>query len=295
MGIVEKDINNKTVYKHLMNIVHPITGDFRKKISKEKAFEIKKLNFRRWGDTRKNLDDEIRNLDFLKYFPNVKVLFFESDNLENIEGVSHLTEVVCIELESNWFGKVDVSPLGACKELEELTLNVIHVEGESNGEIVGLESLRDLQKMKHLLFHNIKLGEISFVEKMKELALVELENCLVDDLTPIQGKSNLETLTLRNCGINDISPLGTLENLKILDVAKNQIRDYSPLGKLENLETIVVDRTFSKEELQKMLGESVFLEEVEAELSVSYSGEILAGEEGIVEYSLQKIPPHSNA
>lgn len=67
------------------------------------------------------------------------------------------------------------------------------------------------------------------------------------DLTGLEHLSNLQTLILNDCKINDISPISQLTNLTHLELVNNEIGDFSPLENLTSLTTLKIRGNISSD------------------------------------------------
>jgi len=64
----ESGIQNKSTFNAIKAILHPFVGKLKKGISEKAALRANMLSLRDVGN-------DIENLDFLKFFPNLKTFF----------------------------------------------------------------------------------------------------------------------------------------------------------------------------------------------------------------------------
>jgi hypothetical protein len=99
--------------------------------------------------------------------------------------------------------------------------------------------------------------DLSPLEKFTELRYIELSNTNITDLEPLRNLKNLTGLFLRNTTIKDISPLIDCLNLKKLDLQGTNVEDLSPLVNCISLEEINIKDTKiqygNKQELLKSI------------------------------------------
>ena len=76
------------------------------------------------------------------------------------------------------------------------------------------------------------------LEKCSALALLELTDGEITDLTPIKALTNIQSLTLARNKIKDISALAGLTNLQYLDLTGNEVSDLRPLTNLKSLNSL---------------------------------------------------------
>src|SRR5262245_53416044 len=72
------------------------------------------------------------------------------------------------------------------------------------------------------------------LEKCFSLALLDLANNQVEDVSALKELKNLQSLDLSQNKIKDVTPLADLTGLQWLNLAENQLTDIAPLAKLEN-------------------------------------------------------------
>jgi len=76
------------------------------------------------------------------------------------------------------------------------------------------------------------------LEKCSALALLELTDGEIADLSPIKDLTNIQSLTLARNKITDISALTGLTNLQYLDLTGNAVADLRPLANLKSLNSL---------------------------------------------------------
>lgn len=80
---------------------------------------------------------------------------------------------------------------------------------------------------------NIKISDLSPLEKCKKLRSLILYNCEVEDIAPLQGCENLVELYLNYNPFSDLNPLTGLKNLKYLQFHESGVTDLSPIYGLD--------------------------------------------------------------
>ena len=122
--------------------------------------------------------------------------------LENIAELANL-----MDLEIDYSGITDISPLTKLTNLRSLTLN----------------------------YNNI---DVSMLSKFTNLYGLDLQQKNIDDISALSALKNLTSLTLYDNSISDISALSELTNLTFLGLTGNSINEISALSKLTNLTTL---------------------------------------------------------
>ena len=234
MGLILNDasgIKSKSAFNAIKAKAHPVLGRLKRGIDANAALKIETLSLHNC--------DEIEDLNFLRFLPNLKSLHVHSKNLSDVSGLRHLTKATGITLESDWRGGVDISALSNCRELEELEIYPTITSADDEPHISasgrGWSTLRDLPGLQLLDIGDMGVSDISFLRHLTLLEDVCLAGNPITDLTPLQGHPTLSEIDLSSCGIDDISVLATIPNIRHLALAENRIKDFSPLREMKNL------------------------------------------------------------
>ena len=90
------------------------------------------------------------------------------------------------------------------------------------------------------LSHN-QISELTSLENLTQLQVLQLTSNQIDDITPLTKFENLTHLILLGNQITDITPLSTLTNLEVLVANNNQIKNIAPLARLKQLTTLWIE------------------------------------------------------
>jgi len=264
----EYGIQNKSAFNAIKAILHPgLIGKLKKGISEKAAQRANILSLR---DVGNNIED----LDFLEFFPELSTFFISSQKLSNVNGLRYLTKATCIELSSDWSGVVDISALSNCKELTELSIDRnLFGAGEkpnmtrnTNINIGGWSVIKELSKIEFLSIHDMGLTDISFLKHMVLLEDVDLGKNPISDLAPLFGHPVLKELDLTNCGIENISILSSIPTLESVWLDGNRIKDFSPLKEMKNLNNVSATANgLSDREIEKWKNELRHIEDLDFE------------------------------
>ena len=123
---------------------------------------------------------------------------------------------------------VDVSPLVALTNLEELSLGI--------NQIVDVSPLAALTSLKKLELYNNEIVDVSPLASLTNLERLSLGGNEIVDVSPLAALTSLEWLSLYGNDLVDVSPLEALASLKGLALVDNEIVDVSPLAALTSLE-----------------------------------------------------------
>ena len=79
--------------------------------------------------------------------------------------------------------------------------------------------------------------------KFSALEILDLEECVFSDVSPLANLTNLVCLDLSSTQVKDVSPLANLTNLSSLELSRTQVTDVSPLANLTNLSSLELRST----------------------------------------------------
>jgi internalin A len=151
-----------------------------------------------------------RDLDFLRYFQDVRRLNVQLYELEDISGLSHL------------------------RQLEELNF------GETRGSfsLRFLESLPSLRKL-FIVGHRKDIGA---VQGLRELTSLGLSQITLPDLTVVEPLAHLREFFLFLGGTRNLTSLRRLPHLESLSMMRiTKMSDLGVLRELESLKTLRLD------------------------------------------------------
>ena len=87
------------------------------------------------------------------------------------------------------------------------------------------------------------ISDLSGLEQLKNLRILELQGQQIEDITPLLGLENLESLALNCNPVSSLDGIENLTNLKMLDISCTNVSDLTPVLKLKNLEQLIIDDT----------------------------------------------------
>ncbi|EJQ90693.1 hypothetical protein IGW_04225, partial [Bacillus cereus ISP3191] len=177
---------------------------------------------------------ELKNVDFISNLRSLKAVKLTSNQLENIEPLSKLDKLEKIDISDN--NVKDIRPL--------FTLNAMKNLNVSNNKLNDA-SLQEIQQLKNLEVLKLNHNEISNVEAISEISMLnelELVGNKVVDITPLSKLKNLQWLDLSDNKIQDISIFASMLDLISLKLPGNEIRDIRPIIQLSQWSTIDIRR-----------------------------------------------------
>ncbi|MDO5518448.1 MAG: leucine-rich repeat domain-containing protein [Clostridium sp.] len=238
----EIGISDKAVFKSIINTmknrineVKITEGIINTKINEE---AMDKLDYIRIEGT------ELRNIDFLKHFKNLKELsIIDVSGLEDIMGLAYLTQLKTLSFESVYLK--DLSPIDLCTNIEDLE----YCLGEGN------ETYEDI--------------DFSFLYRLPNLKSLDLSECGIKDISFLSSCVNLEEISLAENPINSTYPLTQLKKLKVIEVENcglSEIDGIEEFAENECLEKFFAcDNNFSADKIDYYKNELSRLEVAEFE------------------------------
>ncbi|MDR1642189.1 MAG: leucine-rich repeat domain-containing protein [Clostridiales bacterium] len=94
--------------------------------------------------------------------------------------------------------------------------------------------------LSKLSFNNVKLvtDDLKQLSKFTKLTELEMLNCQITDISPLEDLTDLNYLYLTGNQISDVTALSGLRYLEQLDLEDNQVKDLAPLAGLTNLNAL---------------------------------------------------------
>ncbi|XP_028803909.1 disease resistance protein At4g27190-like [Neltuma alba] len=132
------------------------------------------------------------------------------------------------------------------EEMARLRVLVLHCASDHKYVTVSLKLLHSLKNIRTLILDAWRLGDISVLKVLRGLEIIELTNCLIDELPDeITELKNLRSLGLRKCKIERNNPFEVIERciqLEELDFVLNcNSEDWKEDGEIENIDEVVPD------------------------------------------------------
>lgn len=185
----------------------------------------------KYTDEQNNLHSEkgsIKNIDDLKWFPNLKTLLIGYNEISDISVVSKLTKLESLQLPFNHIQSIEA--IGDLKNLK-----AVEVMGN---QIKDISILKQLPKIETLFLQENQIDDINVLKENTNIKVLYLDGNNLTDISILNKFKNLSNLGLGHNHIRDISALRELINLKQLEIGMNNLTDISPLTNLKNLEEL---------------------------------------------------------
>ena len=194
-------------------------------------------------------NSNIRDISALEHLKNMRELQFYSSRINDISVLANLTKLERLTLGHH--SATDINPIKGLTNLVQLNLS-FHQIGDLSPlknltqleslTMVGREALTNIEPLKHLTnltflklrfnFKNIHVSDISPLEGMTKLKLLEIFESNLTDISPLENLINLESLFLSYNRISDITPLARLSRLRALHLQHNNIKDFTPIAEV---------------------------------------------------------------
>jgi len=100
----------------------------------------------------------------------------------------------------------------------------------------------DLSELTELQASGSSILDLTGLDELRHLKVLDLAQNLVSDLAPLERLTNLQTLLLNDNSIHDISPLANLRNLRLLTLTNNFLGNdaFEVIKKLQDQGTTVL-------------------------------------------------------
>ena len=223
----------------------------------------------------------VADLAPLKGLTKLKKLEIDTTIYDNISVIGNMKNLR--ELDIQISQDADLSFLSKLTKLE--TLNV-RLSGD-DGIVQGLESIKSLKKLKSLdliAFYNYSgkqqdlsfIGEMTWLESLdvsysnksftknisnlkglKELTLIDVNNCIPYDMSFLKNMTGLEDLFIMGEHELDDTGISKLKNLKRLTIMLCEFEDLSGLKKCSSLEELILYNCNSRFDVSWLVGTNV--------------------------------------
>ncbi len=204
-------------------------------------------------------DEDIYNIDCLKYAKNLKMLYIAGKSIRDISAIENLTDLEYLSLANNEISSIealknlpkikrlvlddnliiDLSPLQNLSTLLEILV--------SGNLIEDIEPLISLPYLEALGINDNPIKDLSFIAELRYLDGINLSYYNLEDLSILSNMRKATWLVLQDCNINDISPLSNLRDLELLFIIENDIDDLSPITKLWKLKKVWISEYTAQE------------------------------------------------
>lgn len=152
-------------------------------------------------------------------------------NIVSLIGLEYATNLEEIIIPKNKVSKLD--PLSSCKKLK-----VIVSQENQISDISCISNFPDLTQL-NIGWNPVKDISIIYSDEYNfkdTLTVLGISTIKVRNISWIWKMKQLNTLVLRQCGLSSISGIQNLQQLKYIDLYGNSIRDFRPLLYIKTIE-----------------------------------------------------------
>jgi internalin A len=196
-----------------------------------------------------SLNNDILDLDLLRFTPNVESLGINGDKVvsdfSGLESLGKLQKLVLSISSLDKLGNIKLKHLrvmyltitGArlASDVNAFKMMPNFAEfsegNDTNYDSTGGIILPGLPTIS-LVLNGGNLTDISALKSAKGLVHLKLQGQQISDISSLSALTHLKRLTICGTRVSNISPLSSLVNLDSLSLRKNRITDFSPLGAL---------------------------------------------------------------
>ena len=135
-------------------------------------------------------------------------------------------------------GDSEKNPADSGAVVEFADANLEGVVREHLEKSAGALSRGELLAVTHLNARGREIADLSGIEQLANLELLELADNQIRDIAALAGMARLCTLDLANNQVESLRPLSELSQLRDLDLGNNAVRDIGPLFGLGALQRV---------------------------------------------------------
>eukprot|EP00798_Chlamydomonas_sp_ICE-L_P027077 gene27077-biopygen822 len=129
----------------------------------------------------------------------------------------------------------DLSPLAACKHLENLNIHECSA-------LTSLSPLAHCTKLRSVNLGGTAITDLSPLSACKELEIIDCSGSRVSDLSPLAHCTNLHSVYLHETFITDLSPLSACKKLERVDCLRSRVNDITSLTACPRLRDIACNK-----------------------------------------------------
>jgi len=204
------------------------------------------------------LDDNVRDLSFLKLLPNVRRLTIDCLHGSNIEAVAYLPQ-----MESLGVGIFDLTDFSFLEQIDPEHLITLYLQATRSkspqiteikrfqnlkklgleGQQKGIGSIAHLHKLEELVLKSVTVPDLNFLTGLERLWSLDISLGGTKNLSALRGSSQIKHLELwRVLGLADLSPISEMMGLQNLFLqALNHVEELPDLSRLTALRRISLD------------------------------------------------------
>jgi hypothetical protein len=176
-------------------------------------------------------------------FPQLKVFFAYSCNIENANALSRYTGLEKLQLNNNKLK--DNLFMAGFSNLKELSLRSNHL-----AMLEFTENHKGLQKLS--ISNNEYLDDIKTLNMLPNLRFLDASGTRFSDLTVLSCQNSLEELDIRNCRVNSLNQLARFKKLTTLHITSVSEKDLEMLKILPSLKELYIGTNGTENDIKEL-------------------------------------------
>ncbi len=206
-----QEIGSQKLYDAILSHIKETVSFFKrismKGLTKKAAQECDGLYLR---------DLELTDLEFLRFFPNLKGLMLANiTGLQNVDGLRNCPNLTDFEMFDTTV--YDLSGVRYCLQLDNLS----YIPDQSRETSMDLSFLQDLSKLEGLEMVDCNISDISPISRCKALCYLDLSGNPIKSIKPLSELPLLEELNLPNCNLETLEDLSAFPALVAMTLHGN--------------------------------------------------------------------------
>jgi internalin A len=196
------------------------------------------------------------SLDFLEYYKNLKGLYCNNVNLDNIKFLENISsDLIILDITQNP-SLVNLSPIFKFKSLKSLLISGL------NKIDISIFLKPNFPHIELLTFRSVYLTSVDFIRNLPKIRMLDVSDNLITDVKPIADLPNLEILYFHNNPITEAEELNQQENqFKFLSlILKKQEQDDKVLSLIPKKVVMLGNHSAGKSSLLHFLLKDEFLQ-----------------------------------
>lgn len=177
---------------------------FKKTFTKEEAASVTGLTFRNM---------EIKNLDFLRFLPNIEKLdFYDVTGLEYVTGLNYGLKLRWLTFCNTYVP--DLGEIAGCRQLTFFAYDC--EEGYEHFAKSDFSFLEWLYNLENVSIEGSHLTDVSCFLQCEKLTEIGLVRCPIQTIAPLQQLPHLTHLDLINCGLPELEDIEKFPALEVV-------------------------------------------------------------------------------
>lgn len=181
----------------------------------------------------------------LNHYPQTTMEFIRNLPIDGLTiRDSQINDLSPLNGHSLMFLEICNSSVSHLSSLKNIHLNSLFLKNIHIKKLI----LPKVQVLKILYLSNLSgFTSTVSISLLPELVELGINNCPIEDISPLKKCKLIYKLSLRRTKVKNISPLSDLTHLQILDLENNLVEDFSPLRKCKSIYRLSLNKTKVKD------------------------------------------------